>query len=89
MMGMMHGGKCGVMGMMGKGMMGQGMMAGMERGEDQGGMGMMGHGGKGMMGCPGGEHGMGGRYRELMGRIDLLEARMAKMETLLERLIQR
>lgn len=74
--GMMRGGKGGGMGMMGKG-----MMAGMEDDEDRADMGMMRCGGEG--------HGMRERYRELMGRLDLMEANMAKMEALLERLIER
>jgi hypothetical protein len=78
-------------GMMGKGKMGQGMMGG--SGGDDEGAGMMGgggmmHGGKGgMMG--GGKGGMQERYRELRSRLDLLDARMAKIETMLELLLQR
>jgi hypothetical protein len=65
-----------------------------------GGKGMMGR--KGMMGVmPGGPMGeaamMGGDggsvmhqdYREVMGRLDLLDARLAKIEAMLERLLQR
>ena len=84
-------GMMGGQGMMGKGMMGKGMMGG--SGGDDEGAGMMGgggmmHGGKGgMMG--GGKGGMQERYRELRDRLDLLDARMAKIETMLERLLQR
>jgi hypothetical protein len=46
------------------------------------------HSGIGMKGHREG-HGMHEHYRKLVGRIDLLEARMAKIEILLERLIQR
>ncbi len=79
------------------GMMG-GMPGGcMERPGMMGNRGMMGSGGMmGMMrGCPGGMLG-GGRgpamqenYREVMGRLDLLDARLAKIETMLEHLLQR
>ena len=58
-------------------------------------MGMM-HGGDGGGGMGhGGGHGDGHgkgmheRYRKLMTRLDLLEARMAKMEIMLERLLER
>jgi len=55
-------------------------------------MGMM-HGGKGggmgMKGCSGEGHGMAERYNRLLGRLDLLEARMAMMQTMLERLMER
>ncbi len=84
------------------GMMRRGKMAGMQDGAGQGGMkmchggkmGMM-HGGKGggMKGCGGHRggkgHGMHEKYRKLIGRLDLLEARLAKIETMLERLLQR
>ncbi len=84
------------------GMMRRGKMAGMQDGAGQGGMkmchggkmGMM-HGGKGggMKGCGchrGGKgHGMHEKHRKLIGRLDLLEARLAKIETMLERLLQR
>lgn len=91
--GMMQGGRGGGMGM---GMMRQGMMGGMQDDDDaqggmmmgRGGMGGMMHGGKSMMGHEKGQ-GMHKHYRKLVGRLDLLEARMAKIETLLERLIQR
>lgn len=52
---------------------GMGMMAGMQQGAAGGGKG----------------HGMPDHYKRLMGRLDLLEARMAKMETMLERLLER
>lgn len=57
-------------------MMGRGGMEGMVLGR------------KGMTGHAEG-HGMHKHYRQLVGRLDLLEARMAKIETSLERLIQR
>ena len=59
---------------------GSGMMGKCMRG---GGHGMM---GKGMQG---GSHGMMGRHKDLTARLDLMEARLAKMETLLERMSQR
>lgn len=76
-------GKGGCMGMMpqgGKGgmpggMMGRRGMTGMMHGGMGGGMGMR-HGG------------MHEKHRELIGRLDLLEARMAKIEVMLERLLQ-
>lgn len=61
-----------------KGMMGQGMGRGM--------MGMM-HGGKG--GMMGGGPGMQRHYRDLRNRLDLLDARMARIESMLEHLMQR
>lgn len=68
-------------------------MMGMTHGGKRGGMGMMGHGGKGggmgMMGCSGKGHGMSERYNRLLGRLDLLEARVAMMQTMLERLLER
>ena len=75
----------------GMGMMGQGMVS------NQGGMGMgrggpmsMMHGGKGGgMGMMHGGGEMHAKHRNLLGRLDLLEARMAKIETLLERLLMR
>lgn len=72
-------------GMMGGGKMGRGMMG-------HGGGGMMGHGGGRTMG--GGDHGMGGhgmmkKHQEVLNRLDLLEARLAKIEVMLERLMQR
>ena len=55
--------------------------------------GKMDHGGGGMMGG-GGDHGMGGhgmmkKHQEVLNRLDLLEARLAKIEVMLERLMQR
>lgn len=75
-------------GMMGKGMMGKGMGQGMMGGMG-GGQGMMGmpRGGKG--GMMGGGPGMKRHYRDLRNRLDLLDARMAKIETMLEHLMQR
>ena len=89
-------------GMMGPGMMGPGMMkcrpammgshGGMMRqmkmgsqpgGDGQGG-GMM-QGGSGMMG----QGGMKRKQQQVMNRLDLLDARMAKIETMLEHLMQR
>jgi hypothetical protein len=62
----------------------QGRGAGMMMGRG-GMMGMMRHGGHG-----GGKgHGMHEKHRKLIGRLDLLEARLAKIETMLERLLQR
>jgi hypothetical protein len=64
-------------------MMGRGGMMGMMHGGKGGGM--MGYGGHG-----GGKgHGMHEKHRKLIGRLDLLEARLAKIETMLERLLQR
>lgn len=53
----------------------------------------MGRGGMGMMGADAGKSMMcaavmARKYRDLTARLDLMEARMAKMETMLERLIQ-
>lgn len=62
----------------GRGMMGRGKM----------GHGEMAHGDSGMMGHGGG-HGMHKKQQEVLNRLDLLEARLAKIEFLLERLIQR
>lgn len=98
------GGMMGGSGMMGQGMMGSqqeaenppagsSMGSGMMMGR-RGMMGMM-HGGKGegMMGCgghgKGRGHGKQEKNQELIGRLDLLEARLAKIETMLERLLQR
>jgi len=87
-------------GMMQKGMMGgmQGMGSGPGSGMMQGGPGMMGMGGM-MKGSPGmgckmhqgmkGGHGMMQKHRDLENRLDLIDARLAKIETLLERLMQR
>jgi opacity protein-like surface antigen len=75
MMGMMGGGPGGCMGR--PGMMGGGGMMGMMRGCPGGMMG--GRGGPGMQ-----QH-----YREVMGRLDLLDARLTKIETMLEHLLQR
>ena len=93
----MQGGQGG-MGMMGKGMqasqggmgmMGQGMQA------SQGGMGMMGqgmHGGQGGMGMMGkgmhGGMGMMQKHQQVVSQLNLIEARLAKIEFLLERMIQ-
>ena len=82
MMDMMHGGKGG-----GMGMMRQGMMGGMQ--DDDGGQGGMGMGRGGMMGMMHGGGEMHAKHRNLLARLDLLEARMAKIETLLERLLMR
>ena len=82
-------------GMMGPGMsgcrMGMGGMKGMMPGVAARG-GMMGGGiGKGCktgcaMGCSGVTR---EQYRELMGRLDVLDARMAKIDAMLERLLKR
>lgn len=71
--GMMKGGP----GMMGNrsGMMGQGGMMS---------QGMKGGHGKGMMG-----HGMMRKHKQVVNRLDLIDARMAKIEVMLERLMQR
>jgi hypothetical protein len=56
----------------------------------KGGHGMMGMkqgGGGGMMGG-GGSPAMQAHFRQIMGRLDLLDARLAKMETLLEHLTE-
>jgi len=73
----------------GPGMMGNrgGMMRGGSSMMGQGGMmsqGMKGGHGKGMMG-----HGMMPKHQQVVNRLDLLDARMAKIEAMLERLIQR
>jgi hypothetical protein len=73
-------GMMGCKGTMGKGG-GEGMMAGMRQGGEGAGM--------GMKACSGEDHGVAERYKRLQGRLDLLEARMAMMQTLLERLIER
>jgi hypothetical protein len=87
----------------GMGMMRPGMMGQMQGGDGGQAARMMGPGGKmGMMqGVKGGGmkghracgdhpgHGMRENRRKLMGRLDLLEARMAKIETMLERLLER
>ena len=72
--GMMHGGQGGM------GMMGRGMMHGVKGG----GMGMM-HGDD----AKGHRHGMHDKHRKLLGRLDLLEAHMIKIEVMLEKLLQR
>jgi hypothetical protein len=59
-----------------EGMMGRRGMMGMMHGGMGGGMGMR-HGGRHE------------KHRELIGRLDLLEARMAKIEVMLERLLER
>ena len=74
--GMMTGGQPG----QGSPMMGGGMMGMMHGGKG---------GGMGMKGCSGEGHGMAERYNRLLGRLDLLEARMAMMQTMLERLMER
>ena len=65
------------------GMMRQMKMGSQQGGDGQGG-GMM-QGGSGMMG----QGGMMRKNQQVMNRLDLLDARMAKIETLLERLMQR
>ena len=83
MPGMMMGRGKGQRGGMGMGR--QAMMGQMDDDDDgQSGM-MMGRGGRG----EGRGHGKREEYRKLMGRLDLLEARMAKIETMLERLLER
>lgn len=74
-------------GMMGQGMMGPGMkgcrtgMKGMMPGA-------MGKGG--MKGCCSDRSGISNKqYRELMGRLDVIDARMAKIDAMLERLLER
>jgi hypothetical protein len=87
MMGMGHmPGNQGGMPMMGR-MMG---MSGMPAGQ-QGGMPMMNRMmGKGMMGkAMHGGHGMMAMHNQVLSRLDLMEARLAKMEVLLERMTQR
>jgi hypothetical protein len=72
-----HTGKGGMKGMM-PGGMGKGAMMG----------GGMGKGGK--TGCCMGHSGITKKqYRELMGRLDVLDARMAKIDAMLERLLER
>ncbi len=73
----------------GPGMMGNrsGMMQGGSGMMGQGGMmsqGMKGGHGKGMMG-----HGMMRKHQQVVNRLDLIDARMAKIEVMLERLMQR
>ena len=68
------------------GMMGSGMM--------QGNSGPMGQGGMMSQGMKGGHghgmgHGMMQKHQQLVSRLDLLDARMAKIEAMLERLLQR
>jgi hypothetical protein len=83
-------------GMMGQGKMGQGMkgcrtgMGGM-KGMKPGSMGQGGMMGMGAMkGCSADHCDMSKKqYRELMGRLDVLEARMAKIDAMLERLLER
>ena len=90
----MQGGQGG-MGMMGKGMQGgQGGMGMMGKG-GQGGMGMMGQGmhrGQGGMGMMGkgmhGGMGMMKKHQQVVSQLNLIEARLAKMELLLERMNQ-
>jgi hypothetical protein len=90
-------------GMMGRGMMGQGrkschkgmggMMGMMSGPMSKGGMNAMGPGARdmdGMQGCRADRAGISKKqYRELMGRLDILDARMAKIDAMLERLLQR
>jgi len=84
-------------GMAGPGMpgcrMGKGGMKGMMPGAAMGGGGMMGCGmmGKGCKtGCCAGHPGITQeQYRELMGRLDVLDARTAKIDAMLERLLER
>jgi hypothetical protein len=90
MPGMMGQGTSG-QGMMGPGMMGQGTkgcrtgMGGM-KGMKPGGM----KGMCGMKGCCAEDSGISKKqYHELMGRLDVLEARMAKIDAMLERLLER
>jgi hypothetical protein len=88
--GMMKGGP-GMMGNRG-GMMRRMMMGGQQGGGEMMGPGMM-KGGSGMMG-QGGGHGMGGhgmmrKHQQVLNRLDLLDARMAKIEAMLERLMLR
>jgi len=77
----------------GGGMMGK-MMLGGQKGRGgmmQGSSGMMGHGG-GMMshGKKGGhDKGMMRKHQQIVNRLDMLDARMAKIEVMLERLMQR
>jgi hypothetical protein len=73
----------------GPGMMGShgGMMRQMKMGSQQGGDGQGGSmmkGGSGMMG----QGGMMRKHQQVMNRLDLLDARMAKIETMLEHLMQ-
>lgn len=66
--------------------MGSGMMQGNSDTMGQGGMmsqGMKGGHGHGM------GHGMMQKHQQLVSRLDLLDARMAKIEAMLERLLQR
>ncbi|MEL0586412.1 MAG: hypothetical protein AAES65_16200 [Candidatus Thiodiazotropha sp. (ex. Lucinoma kazani)] len=79
-------------------MMRPGMMSGQQSGDSQGGMmapGMMGQGGMMSKGMKGGQgkgmmgHGMMHKHQQVINRLDLLDARMAKIETMLERLLQR
>ena len=85
-------------GMMGPGMKGCRMARGGMKGMMPGGVGMGGM--KGMMGggmgtgcktgCCMGRSGITKKqYRELMGRLDVLDARMAKIDAMLERLLER
>jgi hypothetical protein len=71
----------------GMGMMPKGMMAGGGPGGGMMGRGMgQSMGAMGGMGCPGM---MQQKFGKLMGRLDVLEARTAKIEAMLERLLQR
>jgi len=75
-------------GMMGPGKKGCRMGKGGMKGMMQGGMGGMGEGCK--TGCCMGHSGITKKqYRELMGRLDVLDARMAKIDAMLERLLER
>jgi hypothetical protein len=71
-------GKGGMMGMMPGGAMGKGGMMGCGMGKDC------------KTGCCMGRSGISKeQYRELMGRLDVLDARMAKIDAMLERLLER
>ena len=78
-------------GMMGPGMKGCRMGMGGMKGMMPGGMGGMGGMGKGCKtGCCMSHAGITEKqYRELMGRLDVLDARMAKIDAMLERLLER
>jgi len=84
----MSGGMAMQPGMMGPGKKGCRMGKGGMKGMMQGGMGGMGEGCK--TGCCMGHSGITKKqYRELMGRLDVLDARMAKIDAMLERLLER
>lgn len=76
----------------GGGMMGKMMMGGQKGGGGmmQGGSGMMGQGGMMSHGMKGGHYkGMMRKHQQVVNRLDMLDARMAKIEVMLERLMQR